>query len=249
MPKALLPTSSRVYSDFYFYIYFKIIITNIIYFRVERQVVAAGTSVAPPERPSHSQKASFLPPPSTVSSSRARVNREPKITATKEATPSVDEDASSDSGNDCSKDYSDTNSGSGTDDDSDGDSYTKPSATPIRRGPPSRSQPKQHNEPVMATAETSDHGILDVEMHSHLGGDEVAMLSPLVVLAVLKLSSQVEHLDHMGELLVAKLLEMPPTLPILMQLKMTLPPSMLRALSICFLLAPDQPLLILMKQL
>ena len=166
MPKALLPTSSRVYSDFYFYIYFKIIITNIIYFRVERQVVAAGTSVAPPERPSHSQKASFLPPPPTVSSSRARVNREPKITATKEATPSVDEDASSDSGNDCSKDYSDTNSGSGTDDDSDGDSYTKPSATPIRRGPPSRSQPKQHNEPVMATAETSDHGILDVEMHS-----------------------------------------------------------------------------------
>src|SRR5438105_344073 len=95
MQKALLLTSSRMYSDFYFYIHFKIIITNIIYHRVERQVVAAGTSVAPPERPFHSQKASFLPPPPTVSSSRARVDREPKITVTKEATPSVYEDASS----------------------------------------------------------------------------------------------------------------------------------------------------------
>jgi hypothetical protein len=154
-----------MYSDFYFYIHFKIIITNIIYYRVERQVVAAGTSVAPPQRPSRSQKASFLPPPSTVSSSRVRIDREPKITVMKEATPSVDEDAS-ESGSDHSKDYSNTNSGSNTGDDSDSGSDTKPSATSIHIGPPSRSKPKQQNEPVMATAETSDHGILDVEMHS-----------------------------------------------------------------------------------
>jgi len=31
---------------------------------------------------------------------------------------------------------------------------------------PSRSKQKQDSEPIMATAETSDHGVLDVKMHS-----------------------------------------------------------------------------------
>jgi len=37
--------------------------------------------VAPPERSAHSPTASFLPPAPTISSSRARVDREPKITS------------------------------------------------------------------------------------------------------------------------------------------------------------------------
>ena len=40
-------------------------------------------SVAPPEWPIHSQATSVLPSPPIVSSSRARVDREPEITAAK----------------------------------------------------------------------------------------------------------------------------------------------------------------------
>jgi len=135
-------------------------------------VVAAGTSVAPPERPAHLQAASVLPSAPTISSSRARIDREPKITAAKATTPSDDEDASSNSDSnhstksqDHSEDH-DINSDSGTDDDSDSDINASSAKTPaahVRIGPPSRSKPKQ---PVTATADTTNRGILDVEMHS-----------------------------------------------------------------------------------
>jgi len=130
--------------------------------------------VAPPERPARLQTASVLPPAPTVSSSRARVDREPKITAAKSTTPSGDDSASNDSDSDHShesqdhsKNYS-TNSGSDTDDNSDSgiDAQSpKTSAAHLRFGPPSRSKP-QHTEPVVDTADISDHGILDVKMHS-----------------------------------------------------------------------------------
>ena len=139
--------------------YYKNNLTNIIYYRIERQVVAAGTSVAPPECPAHLQKASVMPPAPTVSSSHARIDREPKVTAVKAITPSDNEDISSGSGSNHSEDHSNTNSDSGTGDDSDSDIYAKPSAIPVRRGPPSRSKPNQHNEPVIASTEASDYAV------------------------------------------------------------------------------------------
>jgi len=147
---------------------FLFFITNIIYCRIEQQIVAAGTSVAPPARPARSQTTSVLPPAPTVSTSRARVDREPKITAAKAITPSDSENGSSDSdSSDKSQDHSNdqnTNSGSGTDDNSGSD--VKEPASPVRIGPPSRSKQKQHSEPGTATANISDHGTVDVKMHS-----------------------------------------------------------------------------------
>ena len=49
--------------------------------------------MAPPERSAHLQKASVLPPALTVSSSHARMNREPEITAKADASRE-DEDSS-----------------------------------------------------------------------------------------------------------------------------------------------------------
>jgi hypothetical protein len=64
----------------------------------------------------------------------------------------------------------DTSSDSGTEDDSDGDisahSAKFPAAASVRIGPPSRFKPKQNSEPVTTTAGTTNHGVLDVEMHS-----------------------------------------------------------------------------------
>jgi hypothetical protein len=66
----------------------------IFFFRIEQILVAANTSVAPPERPAHSRVASVLPPPPTVSSSRIRMDREPQTTSVG-VSPIHDEDSSS----------------------------------------------------------------------------------------------------------------------------------------------------------
>ena len=48
-------------------------------YSVEHALERDSTSVAPPEHTGHLPTASFLPPPPTISSSRARVDREPQI--------------------------------------------------------------------------------------------------------------------------------------------------------------------------
>ncbi len=53
---------------------------NVRICRVERVLDSAGTSVAPPERTARLPTASFLPSAPTLSSSRARIDREPEIT-------------------------------------------------------------------------------------------------------------------------------------------------------------------------
>ena len=53
---------------------------NVRICRVERVLDLAGTSVAPPERTARLPTASFLPSAPTLSSSRARIDREPEIT-------------------------------------------------------------------------------------------------------------------------------------------------------------------------
>ncbi|EDR13066.1 uncharacterized protein LACBIDRAFT_322487 [Laccaria bicolor S238N-H82] len=128
---------------------------------IERKLLAAGTSVAPPERPAHSHVGSVLPPGPTVSSSRTRVDREPELTAAKIDTTS-DNDASNNSRSQAvSGDYSDSDS----DNDTGGQSAKIMSAT-VRIGPPSRAKRTQPSEPITATVDASDDSILDVKMHS-----------------------------------------------------------------------------------
>ncbi|KAF8961578.1 hypothetical protein BDZ97DRAFT_1664120 [Flammula alnicola] len=67
---------------------------------VERILEAAGTSVAPPEHAAHSSTASMLPPPPTVPSTRARVEREPDVTSRKAAATGHNDDSSTDSSTD-----------------------------------------------------------------------------------------------------------------------------------------------------
>ena len=141
-------------------------------YRIERKLLAAGTSVAPPERPVRSQGGSVLPPAPTVSSSRTRVNREPELTAAT-VTTTPDNDRESGSSNDshhgtesqADSGDTDTNNDSDSDRDAGGHSARKLSAS-VRIGPPSRAKLAKPSEPVTATADASDHGILDVKMHS-----------------------------------------------------------------------------------
>jgi hypothetical protein len=64
-----------------------------MHYSVAKKLASQGTSVVPPECSAHLQKASVLPPAPTVSSSRARIDREPEITAKVDASHE-DEDSS-----------------------------------------------------------------------------------------------------------------------------------------------------------
>ena len=75
-----------------------ILFTNIILNSVERILESSKTSVAPPKRSARLSTSSFLPPAPTVSSSRARINREPMITATREGISDEDEDDEDETG-------------------------------------------------------------------------------------------------------------------------------------------------------
>lgn len=132
-------------------------------YRIERKLLAAGTSVAPPERPARSHVGSVLPPAPTVSSSRIRVDRERELTAAKIDTTSGNDDASNNSGSqaDSGSDTSDSDS----DSDTGGQSAKIMSAT-VRIGPPSRSKRTQPSETITAPVDDSDEGNLDVKMHS-----------------------------------------------------------------------------------
>ena len=106
----------------------------------------------------------------------------------------------------------------------------------------------------MATAETSGHIILDVEMHSppHAqpsGRGQGRNVKPIGSSSRSQTVKSSGASRPYGGTIGGKAFGNAPNIVISMQLKMTLPPLMLRALSICFLLATDQPLLILMKQL
>ncbi len=116
-----------------------------IYYRIEQKLVAAGTPVAPPERSAHLGTASVLSHPPTVSSSRARVDREPKITAAK-AILSDHEDIPDDS---------DSTSSDSDSADSDSSDLEKP-ILPYRIGPP-KSKPRQ--EPVNVNTPVVDQGM------------------------------------------------------------------------------------------
>ncbi len=76
-------------------------------------------SVAPPERPIHSQATSVLPSPPIVSSSHARVDREPEITAAKTKVTHDGSDSGIDSDSSNANSDSDLDSAN-SDSDSDG---------------------------------------------------------------------------------------------------------------------------------
>ncbi|KIJ94926.1 hypothetical protein K443DRAFT_11750 [Laccaria amethystina LaAM-08-1] len=139
---------------------------------IERKLVSAGTSVTPPERPARSQVGSVLPPAPTISSSRARVNREPELTAGKATTsPDTDSDPTSngdaEQGADSQPDSGEHDSNNNFDSDHDIGGYDARILSPsVRIGPPPRAKRTQPGEPVTTTADTSDLGILDVKMHS-----------------------------------------------------------------------------------
>lgn len=125
-------------------------------YRIERKLLAAGTPVAPPERPARSHVGSMLPPAPTVSSSRTRVDREPELTAAKITITSDNDDTSHDSGSQADSGDHDSNSGSDSGHDTSGHS-AKIMSAPVRIGPPSRAKRTQPSEPVTATADASDH--------------------------------------------------------------------------------------------
>ena len=107
-------------------------------YRIERKLLAAGTSVAPPECPACSV-GSVLPPAPTVSSSRTRVNREPELTSAKITTTSDNDAASHDSSSQGDSGKSDNNSDSDSDHETGGHSAKIMPAT-VRIGPPARSK-------------------------------------------------------------------------------------------------------------
>jgi len=99
--------------------------TNIILNSVEQILESSNTSVAPPKCSAHLSTSSFLPPAPTVSSSRARINREPVITTRREDTSDKEE-----------SDEDETEDG---DDDSDKEEEVVPA---LRFGPPKGRQVK-----------------------------------------------------------------------------------------------------------
>ena len=125
-------------------------------YRIERKLLAAGTSVAPPERPARSV-GSVLPPAPTVSSSRTRVDREPELTSAKISTTSDNDAASHDSSSQAESGASDNDSDSDSDHDTGGHSAKIMSAA-VRIGPPARSKRIQPSESITATADVSDTG-------------------------------------------------------------------------------------------
>ncbi|KAF8974786.1 hypothetical protein BDZ97DRAFT_1911938 [Flammula alnicola] len=88
---------------------------------VECKLKAQGTSVAPSGCPARSPMASFLPPCPTIRSSRARVVREPEITA-EDGGETGEEDEGSDDGDDSDSDNGNSDNGS-NEAESDGDGY------------------------------------------------------------------------------------------------------------------------------
>ena len=119
--------------------------------------------MAPPECPAHSQNASALPPAPTVSSSHARIDREPEITANAVASCS-DEDSSNSSESSESNSSAKHSDGSGDSNshsghNSDSDPHAKIDAPPVHIGPP-KSKPKQKPaESVDVTTFVPDQGI------------------------------------------------------------------------------------------
>jgi len=114
------------------------------YYSIAKKLAAQGTSVAPPERPARLQNASVLPPAPTISSSRARIDREPEITA-KAVTSREDEDSSDSSESSESDSGAKRSDGSGNSEsrsghNSDSDRRTKIDAPPVRIGPPKSKQ-------------------------------------------------------------------------------------------------------------
>jgi len=84
-----------------------ILFTNIILNSVEQILESSKTSVAPPKRSAHLSTSSFLPPAPTVSSSRARINREPMIIATREDSSEEEENDKDETGDGDGDDNSD----------------------------------------------------------------------------------------------------------------------------------------------
>ena len=133
------------------------------YYSVAGKLAAQGTSVAPPERSARLQKASVLPPAPTISSSRARIDREPEITA-KAVASHEDEDSSDSSENtesDSSAKHSDAsgNSGSHSGHDSDSDHRAKIDAPPVRIGPPKSKSKQKPTESSDITTFVPNQGI------------------------------------------------------------------------------------------
>jgi hypothetical protein len=116
-----------------------------------------------PERPARSQVGSVLPPAPTVSSSRAYVDREPKLTAVKVTTASDNEDTSHGSEPQADSGDHDTNSDSDSDHDIGGHSAKIISAT-VRIGPPSRAKATQPSEAVPAAADTVTNHPHDLQL-------------------------------------------------------------------------------------
>jgi len=133
MLKALLSLSCMC---FYFIFHLKnIFIIYDNYHSIEQLIIDSGVSVAPPARVADGSAfpdSSALPPPPTMSSSCAHVNREPKVMAKSMSGSSSDDEESSDTSGE--KDFN------ASDSKSDRDSHDKvlaPSvAPPVHIGPP-----------------------------------------------------------------------------------------------------------------
>ena len=125
-------------------------------YRIECKLLAAGTSVAPPEHSARSV-GSVLPPAPTVSSNHTCVDCEPELTSAKITTTSDNDAASHDSSSQADSGESDNDSDSGSDHDTGGHSAKITSAT-VRIGPSPRSKRIQPSEPITATADASDTG-------------------------------------------------------------------------------------------
>ena len=137
-------------------------VTYYNYYSVAGKLAAQGTSVAPPERSARLQKASVLPPAPTISSSRARIDREPEITAKAIASHKDEDsgDSSESSESDSAKDSDgsgDSNSRSGHD--SDSDRRTEIDAPPVRIGPPKSKSEQKPTESSDVTTFVPDQGI------------------------------------------------------------------------------------------
>ncbi|KDR65513.1 hypothetical protein GALMADRAFT_232924 [Galerina marginata CBS 339.88] len=127
---------------------------------VLRVLEAENTSVAPPPRDPRSPTASFLPPAPTISSTRARVDREPDVTA--RGAKDGDDDSSSDEDDETSEgngeadenfvDQTDPEQGGGSNDERDGmaidDRGVNAPTTPAAVDADRRSSTKVHIRPA-----------------------------------------------------------------------------------------------------
>ena len=140
-------------------------VTYYNYYSIAGKLATQGTSVAPPECSAHLQKASVLPPTPTISSSRARIDREPEITA--KAVASYEDEDSGDSSESSESDSAKHSDGSGNSNshsghDSDSNRHAEIDAPPICIGPPKSKSKQKPTESIDVTTIVPNQGIRSI---------------------------------------------------------------------------------------